>query len=111
MIAPPAPPWRLDMRLTACLAQLIAPITLTANMRCQRSARISSKRMVRSTMPALLTSASSLPSFSVDGAEHCLHLALHPQHRVGFVRRDRAATGLDDLVGQRLERRYGFARS
>src|SRR3546814_12336554 len=36
-MAPPFPPWRVDMRRTASRAHMNAPTTLVANTRCRRS--------------------------------------------------------------------------
>ena len=43
-MAPPDPPWRVDIRRTAAAAQRKLPVMLTANMRVSRSALISSMR-------------------------------------------------------------------
>ena len=64
MIEPPAPPCFFDMRFTASRAQRKLPVMLIANMRCMRSADISSTRAAMSTMPALFTSTVMRPSFS-----------------------------------------------
>ena len=37
-MAPPSPPWRVDMRFTASRAHRKLPVTLTASMRWMRSA-------------------------------------------------------------------------
>ena len=60
-MAPPLPPCFVDMRFTASRAQSIEPTTLMRIIRSSRAALISSTRALTSTMPALLTSASSRP--------------------------------------------------
>ncbi len=60
-IEPPAPPWRVLMRLTASREHSSVPSTLTSSMRLKRAALISSRRAFMSTMPALLTNAVRRP--------------------------------------------------
>ena len=61
-MAPPLPPRRVLMRLTASRAHTSAPITLMSNMRFRRATLISSSRAWTSITPALFTSAVRRPS-------------------------------------------------
>ena len=63
-MTPPLPAWRVDMRSTASREHSNVPITFTANTRSKRPASMSSRRVWRSRMPALLTSAVAGPSFA-----------------------------------------------
>ena len=66
------------MRFTASRAHRKLPVTLIASMRWMRSADIASTRELRSTMPALLTSAVEAAELLVDRLEQ--------PHHVGFAR-------------------------
>ena len=63
-MAPPAPPWRVLMRLTASRAHTKLPSTLVSNIRLSRATLRSSTRVATSTTPALLTSAVRRPSLA-----------------------------------------------
>ena len=64
-MTPPLPPCFVDIRFTASRAHRMLPVTLIAIMCWMRSADISSTRTpLLPTMPALLTSAPSVPNSS-----------------------------------------------
>ncbi len=63
-IAPPLPPYRVDIRRTACAAQRNGPVMLAAQMRASRASSNPSRRPCFSTVPALFTRAVSGPSSS-----------------------------------------------
>jgi hypothetical protein len=63
-MAPPAPPYRVLMRLMASRAQTMVPITLMSNMRLRRATLMPSTRAIWSTTPALFTSAVRHPSLA-----------------------------------------------
>ena len=63
-MAPPPPPFFVDMRLIASRATRIAPVTLRSMTLRMVAASAASRRLERPTMPALLTRWVSRPSFS-----------------------------------------------
>ena len=79
-MTPPLPPCRVDNRFTASRAHKMLPVTLTAIMRWMRSADISSTREVVPTMPALLTSAPSVPNLSAALNNARISLSLPTSH-------------------------------
>ena len=87
-IAPPLPPWRVDMRFTASRAHRKLPVTLIASMRWMRSADIASTRELRSTMPALFTSTVEPAELLVHHLEHAKDIRFARDvslHRNGLV--------------------------
>ena len=79
-MTPPLLPLRVDIRFTASRAHKMLPVTLTAIMRWMRSNDISSTRIDGPTMPALLTSAPSVPNLSAAANIARISLSLATSH-------------------------------
>ena len=61
-MAPPRPPWFVDMRFTASRAAQETAEDIDREDRCRSAVAKSAKRLLRPTTPALLTSPSSRPN-------------------------------------------------
>ena len=102
-MTPPLPPCLVDIRFTASRAHRMAPVTLIAIMRWMRSADISSTRTpLVPTMPALLTSAPSVPNSSAALNSARMSLSLPTSHFTAMALPFLRSICGDDLVGRRL---------